>query len=75
MPPGVNGDTSVTLPAGQFDALDQEIEWYSTSNEASFYTDFENVARLVPSARQVEALSDTLDQVVAWTEALAPLRK
>lgn len=41
----------------------------------SFYTDFENFVRLVPGAHQVEALSDTLDQVVAWSDALAPLRK
>lgn len=41
----------------------------------SFYTDFENFVSLVPGAHQVKALSDTLDQVVAWSDALATLRK
>ncbi|MFI5891141.1 NADPH-dependent FMN reductase [Actinoplanes sp. NPDC051513] len=41
----------------------------------SFYTDFENFQTLVPEARQVAALTDTLDQVVAWSDALATLRK
>jgi NAD(P)H-dependent FMN reductase len=41
----------------------------------SLYTDFENFVTLAPQPHQVQALSDTLDQVVAWSEALAPLRK
>jgi hypothetical protein len=45
--PGAISDYSVFMfPAGQFDLLDQEIEWYSTANEASFYTDFANAAAL-----------------------------
>ena len=34
------------LPAGPFDALDQEIEWYPVANEASFFADFANAASL-----------------------------
>jgi hypothetical protein len=45
--PAAVSDYSVfMLPAGQFDALDQEIEWYPVANEASFYADFENAATL-----------------------------
>jgi hypothetical protein len=45
--PGAISDYSVfMLPAGPFDLLDQEVEWYSTANEASFYTDFANAATL-----------------------------
>jgi hypothetical protein len=45
--PAALSDYSVFMfPAGQFDLLDQEIEWYSTANEASFYADFENAASL-----------------------------
>jgi len=34
------------LPAGPFDALDQEIEWYPVANEAAFVADFQNAAAL-----------------------------
>lgn len=45
--PAAVSDFSVfMLPAGPFDALDQEIEWYPVPNEASFYADFENAAAL-----------------------------
>jgi len=45
--PAAISDYSVfMLPAGQFDALDQEIEWYPVANEASFFADFENAAAL-----------------------------
>ncbi len=45
--PAAISDYSVfMLPAGQFGALDQEIEWYPAANEASFFADFENAAAL-----------------------------
>lgn len=45
--PAAISDFSVfMLPAGTFDALDQEIEWYPVANEASFFTDFQNAAAL-----------------------------
>lgn len=45
--PAAISDYSVfMLPAGQFDLLDQEIEWYPSANEASFFADFEHAAAL-----------------------------
>jgi hypothetical protein len=45
--PAAISDYSVfMLPAGPFDALDQEIEWFPVANEASFFVDFENAAVL-----------------------------
>jgi opacity protein-like surface antigen len=45
--PAAISDYSVfMLPAGPFEALDQEIEWFPVANEASFFADFENAALL-----------------------------
>jgi len=45
--PAAISDYSVfMLPAGPFDALDQEIAWFPVANEASFFADFENAAVL-----------------------------
>jgi NAD(P)H-dependent FMN reductase len=41
----------------------------------SLFTDFENFSELTPSAYQTQALNTMLDQVVAWSSALAPLRE
>ncbi len=40
----------------------------------SLATDFENYSRFTPDQRQVGALTAVLDQTVAWSKALAPLR-
>jgi NAD(P)H-dependent FMN reductase len=40
----------------------------------SFYTDFENFTTLTPGQHQIDALTSTLDQVVAWSDALGKLR-
>jgi hypothetical protein len=60
--PAAISDYSVfMLPAGQFDALDQEVEWFATANEASFFADFENAAALAGSggsALDLSALGD-----------------
>ena len=40
----------------------------------SLATDFENFSVFKPSDFQRESLGTTLDQVVAWSQALAPLR-
>ena len=60
--PAAVSDYSVfMLPAGQFDALDQEIEWYPVANEASFFADFENAATLAQrgtTALDLSALGD-----------------
>ncbi|MFI5914475.1 hypothetical protein [Dactylosporangium sp. NPDC051541] len=39
------------------------------------YTDFENFTTLRPGPRRLDILTATLDQVVAWPEALAGLRQ
>lgn len=45
--PAALSDFSVLMvPAGPFGVLDQEIEWYPTTNEASFLADFEHAAVL-----------------------------
>jgi NAD(P)H-dependent FMN reductase len=41
----------------------------------SFYTDFENFTTLRPEPRQADALAELLDQVVAWSDALAVVRQ
>ena len=45
-PAAISDYSVLLLPAGPFDILDQEIEWYPTANEASFYADFENATAL-----------------------------
>ncbi|MFF2382528.1 NADPH-dependent FMN reductase [Streptomyces sp. NPDC058108] len=40
----------------------------------SLFNDFENFSVFQPGDFQVEALNTTLDQLLAWSEALAPLR-
>ena len=41
----------------------------------SFCTDFENFTTLRPEPRQADALTELLDQVVAWSNALAVVRQ
>ncbi|MEO3810672.1 NAD(P)H-dependent oxidoreductase [Sphaerisporangium sp. B11E5] len=40
----------------------------------SLHTDFENYSVFKPAGHHLDALATTLDQVVAWSRALAPLR-
>ncbi|MEZ0075911.1 NADPH-dependent FMN reductase [Planotetraspora sp. GP83] len=40
----------------------------------SLFTDFENFSVFKPNDFQLESLTATLDQVVAWSTALAPMR-
>ncbi|HTI19660.1 MAG TPA: NAD(P)H-dependent oxidoreductase [Kutzneria sp.] len=40
----------------------------------SLFTDFENFRDFAPGEHQLPVLQTTLDQVVAWSNALAPLR-
>jgi NAD(P)H-dependent FMN reductase len=40
----------------------------------SLFTDFANFSEFTPGAHQVDAVTAMLDQVVAWSTALAPLR-
>ena len=41
----------------------------------SLFTDFENFSVFKPNQSQQDTLATTLDQVVAWSTALAPLRQ
>ena len=60
--PAAISDYSVfMLPAGQFGALDQEIEWYPVANEASFFADFENAAARAQRGATVLDLSSLGD--------------
>ena len=60
--PAAISDYSVfMLPAGQFDALDQEIEWYPVANEASFFADFANAASLLQAGTTALDLSSLGD--------------
>ncbi|MER7558162.1 NAD(P)H-dependent oxidoreductase [Nocardioides sp. NPDC126508] len=43
--------------------------------ELSLFTDFENNTTFVPGERPAATLATMLDQVVAWSTALAPLRQ
>jgi opacity protein-like surface antigen len=56
--PAAISDYSVfMLPAGQFDALDQEIEWFPVANEASFFADFVNASALAAQGTTAVDLS------------------
>ncbi|WNV86409.1 hypothetical protein [Umezawaea sp. Da 62-37] len=46
----------------------------SAQVELTFPGDFVNRDEFAPSERQAAALTTTLDQPVAWSTALAPLR-
>jgi NAD(P)H-dependent FMN reductase len=46
-----------------------------TNVALSLFTDFENFTELKPSAFQVQALDALFVEVIAWSEALAPLRQ
>jgi hypothetical protein len=46
-----------------------------TNVALSLFTDFENFTDLKPSAQQVQVLDTLLGQVIAWSQALAPLRE
>jgi hypothetical protein len=60
-PAAISDYSVLMLPAGPFDVLDQEIEWYPVANEASFYADFENAAAAAQpqtSALDLSSLGD-----------------
>ena len=54
-PAAISDFSVLMLPAGPFELLDQEIEWYPSANEASFFVDFQNAAALAqPGATAVD---------------------
>ena len=48
-PAAISDYTVLMLPAGQFDVLLQDIKWYPSANEASFFADYLNAAVLAGS--------------------------
>jgi hypothetical protein len=60
-PTAVSDFSVLMLPAGQFDLLDQEIEWYPSANEASFFADFEQAAARTQAGATVLDLSSLGD--------------
>jgi NAD(P)H-dependent FMN reductase len=46
-----------------------------TNVALSLFSDFVNFTELNPGAHQVQALNTLLDEVIAWSTALAPLRQ
>jgi hypothetical protein len=45
-----------------------------TNVALSMFTDFVNFTDLQPGEHQAQALETLMDQVIAWSSALAPLR-
>jgi hypothetical protein len=45
-PTAISDYSVLMFPAGPFDVLEQEIEWYPVANEASFFADFQNAVAL-----------------------------
>ena len=41
----------------------------------SMFADFENFSHLKPGPHQVQALTTMFDELLAWSEALAPVRE
>jgi hypothetical protein len=73
--PAAVSDYSVfMLPAGQFDVLDQEVEWYPVANEASFFADFENASALAvhgTTALDLSSLGDGAQGSVTESPSLS----
>ena len=66
---GVRAAEHLRLVAGELQMADVR-----TNVALSFFTDFENFTEFTPSPHQARLLSTLIDEVVAWSEALAPLR-
>jgi NAD(P)H-dependent FMN reductase len=70
---GITGGTRAAehlrLIAGELQLADVR-----TNVALSMITDFKDFSELAPVAHQAEALHTLLDQVIAWSQALAPLR-
>ena len=67
---GVRAAEHLRLIAGELQMADVR-----TNVALSLFTDFENFTDLNPGSYQIEALDTLLGQVIAWSDALAPLRK
>ncbi|ACQ81793.1 NADPH-dependent FMN reductase [Beutenbergia cavernae DSM 12333] len=67
---GARAVEQLRLVAGELQLADVQAQV-----ALSLYTDFEAFATLTPQPAQEAAVETLLDQVVAWSEALAPLRE
>src|SRR3954463_2562454 len=67
---GARAAEHLRLIAGELQMADVR-----TNVALSAFTDFENFTDLKPGAHQAQALDKLFDEVIAWSEALAPLRQ
>jgi NAD(P)H-dependent FMN reductase len=66
---GVRAAEHLRLVAGELQMADVR-----TNVTLSFFTDFENFTEFAPGAHQAQVLATLFGQVIAWSQALAPLR-
>jgi NAD(P)H-dependent FMN reductase len=66
---GVRAAEHLRLVAGELQMADVR-----TNVTLSFFTDFENFTEFTPGAHQAQVLATLFGQVIAWSQALAPLR-
>jgi NAD(P)H-dependent FMN reductase len=67
---GTRAAEHLRLIAGELQMADVR-----TNVSLSLITDFKDFTAFTPVAYQTQALDTLLDQVVAWSQALAPLRQ
>jgi NAD(P)H-dependent FMN reductase len=67
---GARAAGHLRLVAGELQLADVR-----TNVALSLITDFENFTEFKPGPYQAQALDTLLSQVIAWSEALAPLRQ
>jgi len=67
---GTRAAEHLRLIAGELQMADVR-----TNVALSLFTDFEDFTTLAPGAHQTQALDTLLDQVIAWSAALKPLRQ
>jgi NAD(P)H-dependent FMN reductase len=67
---GARAAEHLRLIAGELQMADVR-----TNVALSMFTDFVNFTDLQPGEYQVQALGTLMDQVIAWSNALAPLRE
>jgi NAD(P)H-dependent FMN reductase len=67
---GARAAEQLRLIAGELQMADVR-----TNVALSLFTDFENFTELTPAAHQAEVLDTLFSQVIAWSQALAPLRQ
>jgi NAD(P)H-dependent FMN reductase len=67
---GTRAAEHLRLIAGELQMADVR-----TNVAISLLTDFENFTTFKPGAHQTQVLDTLFDQVIAWSEALAPLRR